>query len=58
MEKVSKNFVILSGAKNLSWFCAPEIKEGEILRSAQNDKINYFFPHPLSESVTDSQRRR
>ena len=36
-EKVDY-FVILSGAKNLSWFYTND-KEREILRSAQNDKM-------------------
>ncbi len=40
-EKVSKHFVILSEAKNLSFFSRS--KSREILRFAQNDKMNATF---------------
>jgi hypothetical protein len=35
--------VILSGAKNLSFFAFLPLNLREILRSAQNERKNYFF---------------
>jgi hypothetical protein len=35
-------YVILSGAKNLSWFVLRLLNRREILRSAQNDNMKHF----------------
>jgi hypothetical protein len=39
----NQNSVILSEAKNLSFFVLLRLNRREILRFAQNDKIDYFF---------------
>jgi hypothetical protein len=43
-----KNSVILSEAKNLSWFLFLYLNRREILRFAQNDKARPFFRSPFS----------
>jgi hypothetical protein len=53
----TQNAVILSEAKNLSWFLFSRLNRREILRFAQNDKSKHFFRSLFSRDVQGLEQR-